>query len=115
MIGGQPAHCVSHGSIGVDTAEDMIRAGERQFSAVFLEDCGQHPRERQRIELTAKLIEDRAASVVRTETEGESPTERLLGAVMLGDLVSLELAARRGVDPTTVEVIDRLKDELGEP
>jgi glucose/mannose-6-phosphate isomerase len=49
------------------------------------------------------------------ETEGESPTERLLGAVMLGDLVSLELAARRGVDPTPVEVIDRLKDELGEP
>jgi glucose/mannose-6-phosphate isomerase len=90
-------------------------AGEREFSAVFLEDCGQHPRERQRIELTAKLIEDRAASVVRTESEGESPTERLLGAVMLGDLVSLELAARRGVDPTPVEVIDRLKDELGEP
>jgi glucose/mannose-6-phosphate isomerase len=90
-------------------------AGERKFSAVFLEDCGQHPRERQRIELTAKLIEDRAASVVRAETEGESPTERLLGAVMLGDLVSLELAARRGVDPTPVEMIDRLKYELGEP
>lgn len=90
-------------------------AGEREFSAVLLEDRGQHPRERQRIELTAKLIEDRAASVVRTETEGESPTERLLGAVMLGDLVSLELAARRGVDPAPVEVIDRLKDELGEP
>jgi glucose/mannose-6-phosphate isomerase len=89
-------------------------AGQGEFSAVFLEDGGQHPRERQRIELTAKLIEDRAAAVVRIETEGESPTERLLGAVMLGDLVSLELAARRGVDPTTIEVIDRLKDELGE-
>ena len=47
------------------------------------------------------------------ETEGESRTERLLWAVMLGDLVSLHLAARRGVDPSPVEAIERLKDELG--
>ena len=33
------------------------------------------------------------------ETEGESRTERLLWAVMLGDLLSLQLAARRGIDP----------------
>jgi hypothetical protein len=32
--------------------------------------------------------------------------------VMLGDLFSLDLAARNGVDPTRVEVIERLKDEL---
>jgi glucose/mannose-6-phosphate isomerase len=51
--------------------------------------------------------------VARIETEGESRTERLLSAVMLGDLLSLNIAARRGVDPTPVEVIERLKDELG--
>jgi hypothetical protein len=32
---------------------------------------------------------------------------------MLGDLVSLDLAARRGIDPSPVEVIERLKKELG--
>jgi glucose/mannose-6-phosphate isomerase len=53
--------------------------------------------------------------VVRVETQGDSRTERLLWAVMLGDLVSLQLAARRGVDPAPVEVIERLKDELGRP
>ena len=47
------------------------------------------------------------------ETEGESRTERLLWAVMLGDLLSLHLAARRGVDPSPVEAIERLKDQLG--
>ena len=56
-----------------------------------------------------------ADAVVEVETEGETRTERLLWAVMLGDLVSLQLAARRGVDPTPVEVIERLKDELGRP
>jgi hypothetical protein len=34
---------------------------------------------------------------------------------MLGDLVSLYLAAARGVDPGPIELIDRLKDELGRP
>jgi hypothetical protein len=32
--------------------------------------------------------------------------------VMLGDLVSLYLAARARVDPGPIEVIDRLKEEL---
>jgi glucose/mannose-6-phosphate isomerase len=85
------------------------------FSAVFLEDRDQHPRERQRFDLTAKLIEARTARLVRLETEGETRTERLLHAVMLGDLLSLHMAGLRGVDPTPVEVIERLKDELGRP
>jgi glucose/mannose-6-phosphate isomerase len=89
--------------------------GSPRFAAVFLEDRDQHPRERERAELTARLIADHAAAVVRVETEGETRVERLLWAVMLGDLVSLHLAALRGVDPTPVEVIEWLKDELGRP
>jgi len=93
-------------------------AGAREvgrLSAVLLEDRDQHPRVRQRSELTAELIEPDAAAVARIETEGESRTERLLWAVMLGDLLSLHLAARREVDPSPVEALDRLKDELGRP
>lgn len=85
------------------------------YSAIFLEDSDQHPRERQRFELTAELIAERAHDVIRLETEGETRTERLLWAVMLGDLLSLELAAREGVDPTPVAVIEDLKDRLGRP
>lgn len=95
---------------GWEGAPDLGR-----FAAVFLEDSDQHPRVRQRIELTARLIEPAAAEVVRVETEGRTRTERMLAAVMLGDLVSLHLAARRGVDPSPVAVIERLKDELGRP
>ena len=81
----------------------------------MLEDSDQHPRERQRFELTGELVTDRAHDVIRLETEGETRTERLLWAVMLGDLLSLELAARAGVDPTPVTVIESLKDRLGRP
>jgi glucose/mannose-6-phosphate isomerase len=86
-----------------------------RLSAVFLADRDQHPRVRQRVELTADLVEPDAVAVARVETEGESRTERLLWAVMLGDLLSLQLAARRGVDPSPIPPIDRLKELLGPP
>ena len=89
--------------------------GDGAYTAIFLEDEDQHPRELQRIELTSELVGAKANEVCRVETEGETRTERLLWTVMLGDLLSLELAARRGADPTPVDVIESLKDQLGRP
>jgi glucose/mannose-6-phosphate isomerase len=83
------------------------------FSAVFLEDRDQHPRVRRRFELTAELIEPHARGVVRLETEGESRSERLMRSVMLGDLVSLNVATQRGADPNEVPVLEGFKKDLG--
>lgn len=83
--------------------------GAARMAAVFLEDRDQHPRERQRFELTAELVGEGAAAVARVETVGETRVERLLWATLLGDLVSLELAERRGVDPAEIAVLDRIK------
>ena len=88
---------------------------EGRLAAIFLEDRDQHPRERRRFELTAEAIEPHAAAVIRLETEGETRTERVLHTVMLGDLVSIELADARGVDPMPVEGIESFKRELGRP
>jgi glucose/mannose-6-phosphate isomerase len=91
------------------------RDGAGSFSAVFLTDRDQHPRVRERFEVTAELIEPHAADVITVESEGETRTERLLWTVALGDLVSLGLAGLRGVDPGPVELIETLKDRLGRP
>lgn len=85
------------------------------LSAVMLGDCDQHPRERRRFELTAELIRASGAEAMRIETDGETRVARLLWAVMLGDLVSLELAKARGVDPLPVEAIEEFKVALGRP
>lgn len=90
-------------------------APEARLAAVFLEDCDQHPRERRRFELTAAAVAAGGAPVVRLETTGETRVARLLWATMLGDLVSLELARVRGVDPIPVEAIERFKREMGRP
>jgi glucose/mannose-6-phosphate isomerase len=85
------------------------------FAAVMLEDSDQHPRERRRFELTAEAITAAGAEAIRVETQGSTRVARLLWAIMLGDLVSLELAQARGVDPLPVEAIDKLKSALGRP
>jgi glucose/mannose-6-phosphate isomerase len=70
---------------------------------------------RRRFELTAEAIGSHAAATVRVETAGETRVERLLWATMLGDLVSLELARQRGVDPLPVEAIEGFKEAMGRP
>jgi glucose/mannose-6-phosphate isomerase len=83
-----------------------------RFSAVFLDDSDLHPRIRQRIELTRGLIGANAAGSFRVESRGETRLERLVSLVLLGDLVSLYLAVLRGIDPTPVDAIERLKGAL---
>jgi glucose/mannose-6-phosphate isomerase len=86
--------------------------GLGRFSAVFLDDSDLHPRIRQRIELTRGLIAGHAAATYRVDSLGETRTERLVSLVLLGDLVSLYLAVLRGVDPSPVVLLERLKGEL---
>ncbi|HEY0390498.1 MAG TPA: bifunctional phosphoglucose/phosphomannose isomerase [Solirubrobacterales bacterium] len=86
--------------------------GSGGFSAVLLEDADQHPRERRRFELTAEVIAAAGATVVRLDAEGATRIARLLWTTMLGDLLSLELAEARGVDPLPVEAIEGFKAAL---
>jgi len=86
-----------------------------RFAAIFLEDRDQHPRERKRSELTAKAVEPYAASVITLETEGQTRTDRVLHSVMLGDLLAIELANARGVDPLAVDVLEDFKNDMGRP
>jgi glucose/mannose-6-phosphate isomerase len=83
-----------------------------QRSAVFLDHPELHPRVRRRIELTADLIAPGATAVERAEARGSSGLERILSLVLLGDLVTVYLAALRGIDPTPVDPIDRFKEAL---
>jgi glucose/mannose-6-phosphate isomerase len=83
------------------------------LAAVFLEDSDQHPRVRRRFDLTAEAVAGKGVAAIRVETAGETRVARLLWATMLGDLVSLELAEARGVDPLPVVAIERFKEAMG--
>jgi glucose/mannose-6-phosphate isomerase len=93
--------------VGWEGANDVGR-----FSAVFLDDSDAHPRVKARMEETERLIAPSAAGSFRLETRGQTTIERVISLVLLGDLVSIYLAALRSVDPGPVKVIDELKAAL---
>jgi glucose/mannose-6-phosphate isomerase len=83
-----------------------------RFSAVFLDDSDAHPRLKERMDLTERLIAGNAAASFRLETRGQTTIERVISLVLLGDLVSIYLGVLRGVDPGPVKAIDELKAAL---
>ena len=62
-----------------------------------------------RIELAAELLERLGAPVVTAQARGDTPFAQVLSLVMLGDLVSVELAELVGVDATPVDAIEAFK------
>jgi glucose/mannose-6-phosphate isomerase len=112
---GQPAFASALPEMDHNEAVGWPAAGEfGSFSAVFLEDPGNHPRNRLRSELTAEQAAAGAVVVERVTARGETPTERLISLVLLGDLVSLYLAILRGEDPASIPPIDELKAALAQ-
>jgi glucose/mannose-6-phosphate isomerase len=94
---------------GWEGASDVGR-----FTAVFLDDSDAHPRVKERMDVTERLISGNAAASFRLETRGQTAIERVISLVLLGDLVSIYLAALRGVDPGPVKLIEELKAALAE-
>jgi glucose/mannose-6-phosphate isomerase len=87
-------------------------AAEGRLAAVFLEDPRGDERIARRFAVTAELAAGGAAAVERVAARGDTPLERLVSLVLLGDLVSLYAAVLRGVDPALVAAIDTLKARL---
>lgn len=79
---------------------------------VFLLDRHTHPRTLKRAGETVKITRGTFEKVCQLKTEGIAPLERLLSLCMQGDMVSVELARLRGVDPLPVARIDLLKERM---
>jgi glucose/mannose-6-phosphate isomerase len=79
---------------------------------VFLVDPHSHPRNLRRFEITAGVARDAGLAPVVVTQDGDTRAERLFRAVLLGDLVSIELALADGTDPVSIPALDRVKREL---
>jgi glucose/mannose-6-phosphate isomerase len=65
-----------------------------------------------RFPLSAQIARDAGATVEEVLARGRSTLARLLTLIVVGDFTSVYVSLRRGVDPTPVRVIDRLKAAL---
>jgi glucose/mannose-6-phosphate isomerase len=82
------------------------------LSALFFHSSLDHPRTAHRSRFTRQVVQDCGARVLDLAAQGADRWEQVFAWIHLGDWLSVELAALRGVDPVEIAVIDRLKDEL---
>jgi len=82
-----------------------------QMSVILIRDRNEKAQVKDRFEATKKVAWG-GAKVVECTAEGKRPLARMMSMIILGDLVSIELAKLNSVDPTPVEVIENLKKEL---
>jgi glucose/mannose-6-phosphate isomerase len=85
--------------------------GER-FALVALRHDGEPPELAARFPLSAEIAESAGAEVREIRARGRSALARLLTLISVGDFASCYVGLRRGIDPTPVAAIDRLKAAL---
>lgn len=83
-----------------------------RLGLVALRHPGEHPRIKDRFQVTIPLLEPRAAFSGEMRTEARSPLARLMDLIYMGDFVATYLALAQGIDPTTIDLIDEVKDKL---
>jgi glucose/mannose-6-phosphate isomerase len=91
---------------------DMTR---QVFTLVELRHDEEHPQEQRRFELVRDLMAEVVHDVVEVRAEGEGPLAQLFDLTLIGDFVSLHMAAQEGIDPGPIPVLDDLKRALAGP
>jgi glucose/mannose-6-phosphate isomerase len=90
----------------------FLKPGGHNYSFVVLRDDGDLERMKKRIEVTKSLISGNVGGIVEVWSQGESVLARTMSLIFFGDYLSVYLAVLSGIDPTPVEIIEKLKKEL---
>lgn len=72
----------------------------------------EHPQISRRFDVTRPLLEEVVAGVEDVWAEGEGQLAQLLDLILVGDFVSLELAAQEGIDPGPIDALNQVKHEV---
>jgi glucose/mannose-6-phosphate isomerase len=72
----------------------------------------ENDRVKKRIEITSKIISDKVKEVIELNLKGETLLEKMMYLVILGDWISYYLAILNKVDPTEINEINILKEEM---
>lgn len=85
---------------------------QKPYGVIELRSNLEHERIQKRFELSDRLLSGMMPSPIVVEAQGETLLEQLLSTIALGDFVSIYLALLGNINPTPVELIEKLKKEL---
>jgi glucose/mannose-6-phosphate isomerase len=86
---------------------------EKPFAVVELRSPLEHERTQKRFEVTERLLSGMRPSPIVVAPRGDTVLQQLAWSFALGDFVSIYLGILNGVNPTPVELVEKLKIELG--
>lgn len=86
---------------------------DKPYAVIDLRSNLEHERVQKRMELSAKLLSGKRPDPIIVDAQGKSKLEQILWTVVLGDFVSLYTALLNGLNPTPVDLIEKLKKQLG--
>ncbi len=95
-------------TVGWERLKDITK----KFILLIFREKDESARVKKRIEVTSNLIKENIGEIVEIQVEGKSKLAKALSTMYLGDMASVYLALLAGVDPTPVEKIKILKEEL---
>ena len=84
----------------------------KDFVVIVLRDKGDHPRVSRRIEVTEEILKRAKIKVINVESTGKSLLARIFSLIYIGDFVSYYLAILNKIDPTPVDRVTYLKEQL---
>ncbi len=82
------------------------------FTLVELRHDEEHPQELRRFELVRDIMAEVVHEVIEVRAVGEGPLAQLFDLTLVGDFVSLHMAAQEGIDPGPIPVLDDIKRAL---
>ena len=86
---------------------------EKPFAVVEIRSNLEHERVQKRFEVTERLLSGMRPTPIVVTPQGETLLQQLAWSFALGDFVSIYLGILNGVNPTPVELVEKLKKELG--
>jgi glucose/mannose-6-phosphate isomerase len=85
---------------------------EKPYAIVDLRSNLEHERVQKRFEVSDRLLSGKRPAAHVVNAEGDTLLKQLLWTIAFGDFVTLYVALLNGLNPTPVELIEKLKKEL---
>jgi glucose/mannose-6-phosphate isomerase len=85
---------------------------DKPFAVFDLKSSFEHPRILKRFEISDRLLSGLRPKATPVELEGDTVLKQLLWGCILADFTSIYVAILNGVDPTPVDLVEKLKREL---
>jgi glucose/mannose-6-phosphate isomerase len=85
---------------------------EKNLKVIELQSSLDHPQINKRFEISNRLLSGKLPKPIIVNAKGETKVQQMLWTLILGDFVSAYVAFLNGIDPTPVDLIEKLKKEL---